>query len=366
MKHISSFIGNVGDVLSNAGFSNYLEANNGHISERIEIRNFYRNVPQHSRRNFDDVFNECQQSGEGLVIGGGGFLDYWVDQSRTATTIDVNLALVAETDFKLIITSIGSFPHKYVSPENRARFIEFMSVLTQRKNTFVMLRNDGSADELKTILPENVFKKLYLGADNAYLLEPVLHKYTAKKAPNQLGDYVVFNVAPDQLLMDSKFRGEIDYEHFKKQILQTIRYVIQVLNKKVVLVPHLVSDVKFYIELCESLDDLMVRESVTLFTYSGQYNALQDYFDVYSNSSANVCTRLHANILSAMLNKKTVSLCVLDRVRAVAQQHQNLNAVTEFDGNFSDQISEYLLKSHLSENTSNLYRLLDTFYSRVL
>lgn len=361
MKHISSFIGNVGDVLSNHAFSNYLHER-GYLSyEKIEIRDFYKNVPKHRRRCFDEIFRECQIKGETLIIGGGGFLDYWVDSSRTATTIDVDLDLVLNTSFKLIISSIGSFPHKYVSPENLKKFIHFMTLLSTRENTFVMLRNDGSYDELKNVLPESVFNSLYKGADNAYLAERAFKEYEKID-----GSYVVFNVAPDQLKMNSKYRDSVDIEHFKRQIVSSITSVITQLGKKVVLVPHLLSDVRFYVELCEELDDLLVRESVKIFTYSGQDIDLKHYTDVYSNSFANVCTRLHSNVFSALLNKKTVSLCVLDRVREIASQHDNLYSVTDFSSAFSEQIISILNARSAIENKTSYYDVLENFYSEVL
>ena len=361
MKHVSSFIGNVGDVLSNYGLSSYLTEKSLNELEKIEIRDFYRNVTIEKRRSFDELFSECQQAEQTLIIGGGGFLDYWVDGSRTATTIDVDLELLAKTNFKLIITSVGSFPHKHFAPSNIERFVEFMTALSKRKNTHVMLRNDGSYQELQSVLPRSVLETVHNGADNAYLLEPKL-----KSMPKTVGDYVVFNVALDQLFMKSKFRDGIDFNHFKCEVIKTVEYVVKAMGKKVVLVPHLVSDVKFYVELCEDLEDLMVRRDVKIFSYSGQEKDIHSYIDIYANSYANVCTRLHSNILSVMLDKKTISLCVLDRVRNIAEQHENLFKIIELEETFSDLAISYLKKAGFKSNVNSNFNLLDKFYSEYL
>lgn len=361
MKHISSFIGNVGDILSNHAFSNYLASKGVVDYEKVEIRHFYKNIPESLRLSFDSVFEECQSNNETLIIGGGGFLDYWVEDSRTATTIDVSLDILSNTDFKLVISSIGSFPHKSVTVKNLEKFIQFMKILSCRKNTYVMLRNDGSFNELSTVLPSSVMEGLYDGADNAYLTEiETFKKYEVDK------NYIALNIASDQLYMKSKHREAIDVHNFKKQILITINFIVRSLGKKVVLVPHLLSDVQFYVELCLELDDLLVREHVTIFTYSGQEKDIRKYIDIYSNSYANVCTRLHANILSAILDKKTISLSVLDRVRYIASQHENLYEITDFKGNFSEVVNAILYENKYLNNSVRYYEELDNFYSKIL
>ena len=131
MRHISSFTGNVGDVLSNYGFRNYL-SKIGFSAVPIEIRDYYQNIDPNKRKNLDDEFLKCEEMQETLLIGGGGFLDFWLDRSRTGTTVDVNLDLLKNTTFPLVILSVGSYPHQKVSESSYSNFSRFLEIIQDR------------------------------------------------------------------------------------------------------------------------------------------------------------------------------------------------------------------------------------------
>lgn len=357
MKHISSFIGNVGDVLSNYGFRKYL-SKLGLSPTRIEIRDYYQNIDSNKRKNLDNDFLECEKLQETLLIGGGGFLDFWLDRSRTGTTIDIDLDILKNTSFPLVIQSVGSYPHQTVSENSYSNFSKFLEIIQDRPNSKIILRNDGSYEKLKSLNLIN--KKIIKGFDNAYLAQNYLE--VNKTLFNF--QFVAINLAYDQLLMQSEFREGIDTEHFKKEVEKLIISIIDKYNCKIVFVPHISSDIQYILELISELDDRLVREWIVVAEYNGSEDALNYYYTIYAKSIFNVATRFHANILCGLTGKRTISLCALDRVRSVANHHSNLLPLTDFTGNLSDRamiaIKDYSIdpinKTEYSSVLEDIYR----------
>ena len=159
--HIASFNGNIGDNASHIGFRNILKML-GIIAtiDQIEIRRFYKNYSLLDKQNFDWDFVKKANQYDLVVFGGGGFLDYWVPNSETGTTIDISLSLFQQLRVPVLFTSIGCIPHRNVPEGNVEKFSRFINAILEKKNAILAVRNDGSKMVLKSVLGDIVADKI--------------------------------------------------------------------------------------------------------------------------------------------------------------------------------------------------------------
>lgn len=334
--HIASFIGNAGDILSNEGLSKFFRNSKNKTFKvtNLEIRNFYKNRPEGTRLSFDEVLENAFHKFDRVLIGGGGFLDYWVEDSFTGTTIEISPHILRKYGNRLIISSVGAFPHRQVPYKNLQKFTNFLYEL-QDNNTALMFRNDGTLKHLKSQFDVSVTNGLSEAGDHCYLLagEFAISGISEKNKP-----YIAVNVSPDQLVMQSSLRGAIDPSNFYNSLAQSLYQTADALQADIKFVPHLPVDFSAISELCELMPDLFVRENVSVHVYSGKRDIINSIYDVYQNALLSVCGRLHANILSIILDRPTVSLGILDRVTSISQQHSNSVLLGDLDTDFSDSL----------------------------
>ena len=101
--HVASFVGNIGDNASHIGLYSILDVFfSDYDVTALEIRRFYKNYQHADRRQFDEAFVKYANSFDLLIIGGGGFLDYWVENSATGTTLDMDPTLLPKLSVPFI------------------------------------------------------------------------------------------------------------------------------------------------------------------------------------------------------------------------------------------------------------------------
>lgn len=153
-----------------------------------------------------------------LIIGGGGFLDYWLEVSLTATTIDIDPKLLPELTIPTLISSVGRMHHKTVPEGNIEQLRTFLDATIKHPKIKIAVRNDGS------ILP---------------LANDIGRKYL-EYIPEILDNgYVAINITNDQLLINSKVRANIIKETYLKNLSSVIKHITQELKLKVAFVPHI-------------------------------------------------------------------------------------------------------------------------------
>ena len=203
--HIASFNGNIGDNASHIGFRNILKTL-GIIAtiDQIEIRRFYKNYSLFDKQSFDEDFIKKANQYDLVVFGGGGFLDYWVPNSETGTTIDISLDLFQQLLVPVLFTSIGCIPHKEVPEGNVEKFSRFVNAILEKKNAALAVRNDGSKIILKSVLGDTIACKIPQLLDNGFF-----YKSHRKFSRITDGKYIAINVTKDQLLMKNQTIGEV-------------------------------------------------------------------------------------------------------------------------------------------------------------
>ena len=269
--HIASFNGNIGDNASHIGFRNILKTL-GIIAtiDQIEIRRFYKNYSLFDKQSFDEDFIKKANQYDLVVFGGGGFLDYWVPNSETGTTIDISLDLFQQLLVPVLFTSIGCIPHKEVPEGNVEKFSRFVNAILEKKNAALAVRNDGSKIILKSVLGDTIACKIPQLLDNGFF-----YKSHRKFSRITDGKYIAINVTKDQLLMKNQTIGEVNAEHFNQQLRLYIDTIIKNTNLNIVFIPHIFSDLEAIQHALRGINDYLIRTRVIIAPYiQGNYGYL--------------------------------------------------------------------------------------------
>ncbi|AFL69173.1 polysaccharide pyruvyl transferase family protein [Sulfurospirillum barnesii] len=363
--HIASFKGNIGDNASHIGFYSILEKilKNYEI-EQVEIRKFYKNYYEKDRQCFDSKFIDYLNTFDMCFIGGGGFLDYWVPDSQTGTTIDIELNLLGKVMKPTYFTRIGSNPHKKIPKGNIEKFRNFLNEVNKNKNLKIALRNDGSIESIKRDIGEKYLENICEILDHGFF-------YTDEKKYSKIIDakYVAINITSDQMSMCSEFKEIVDKAFYLEELKKVIDYCINYLKCDIVFVPHIYSDLKAISELLEIINDSIIRKHITIAPCIQGDNGTKRLFSIYKQSEFVIGTRFHANVCSLAMGKYTIGLVVLDRVKYLYDYFGISERAIVLKGTFSNKIIELLKdKNKKDENTLEMFNQDHTikFYKKIL
>lgn len=332
--HVASFIGNIGDNASHKGFYSILnETLSNYTIERVEIRKFYKNYNKSDKMFFNESFISYLNKFDVCFIGGGGFLDYWVENSQTGTTIDISPNLLMNIKIPTLFTSIGSNPHKKIPPGNIVKYKYFLDKALQNKKIHFAFRNDGSLDTMK-----KNFGVEYLGNFTEILDHGFFYK--GNNICERILDkkYVAINITEDQIDMFKAKNTELDIEDYYNQLKIIINFIITKLKLHVVLVPHIHSDLKAISKLIDRLDDDLIRNHITVGQCIQGFSGADYSFSIYQNSEIVIGTRFHANVCSLALGKPTIGLVALDRIAYLYDFFGIGNNAIKLEKNFSKKV----------------------------
>jgi hypothetical protein len=329
--HVASFIGNIGDNASHLGLRIVLNKLISHYEiSPLEMRKFYGNYRHDDKLRFDEKFVEYANGFDMMIIGGGGFLDYWVQGSRSGTTIDIAPELVGALAVPTLITSVGCMPHKDVPEGNVEKFRRFLDAVASNPKLRLAVRNDGSKLALRCDIGERYGERVPEVLDHGFF-------YDSARRPDILpdGDYVAVNITSDQIRMNSTLRGELDSDRYYSELAVVCRHVTQELGLHIVFVPHIHSDLGAISELVGRLDDFTIREKVTVAPCIQGDDGANWLFGVYKHSRLVLATRLHANICSLAMGRPTLGLVAIDRVKHIYDGLGRPDDCVVLDGVFS-------------------------------
>lgn len=345
--HIASFLGNIGDNLSHAGLNVILKAIfSDYQVKQQEIRKFYKNYTGKDKQYFDDQFLNEMQDYDLCIIGGGGFLDYWVEDSESGTTIDMSVELVSRICTPTLICSVGCIPHRPVPHGNLAKFNAFLDACKRNSYVQIILRNDGSFSNIRKLFGNSYLDLISEGIDNAFFIKGD-YDFNFPMSDR----YIAMNLSDDQLMMDSDIRGAIDQNVYYKQLVETINFICKDRKLNVIFIPHIYSDLVSISRLLSELDDYMIREKISVapcvqFDDGAMYNLA-----IYANSELTIGMRFHANIVPLALSKKAIGLVSLDRVKHMYDSLGLNDSYVFADTCFSGPLCEKI-ESFLEDNTS--------------
>ena len=348
LLHIASFTGNIGDNCSHNGFHKVLDHLDFKIDKlkKVEIRDFYNNRNVRYRKYFDASFAEYANKFDMIVIGGGGFLDYFVEGSDTGTTIDISKSILDSIKTPILLSSVGCVPNRPVPDGNKDKFLDFLNYIKNRESMELLLRNDGSIQHIRNDFGSNISSHFHHILDNGF------HYELNKKYVFQLKrKFVAINTSYDQLTMSSDFSNKLDTSWFYKELSKVVEYIIHDLHLDVCLVPHIYQDLLGINNLISELDDYTVRDNIFCAPYVQHDEGSDLVYSIYNQSELVIGSRLHANIGCMSMGKKTIGLSALMRVKEVYRDV----GMDEFFININNSFSSELcvkIKTTLSEDSS--------------
>lgn len=309
--HLASHTGNIGDNASHIGLRKILSEvlEDDYSIDRLEIRKAYNIYSRSDKINFDEKFAEKVNEYDLLIIGGGGFLDFWVENSVTGTTLDIKEEIINKIKTPTLIASVGSIPHKEVPKGNVEKFRDFIELLLGKDNIRLAVRNDGSKKIIKDYIGEKFSKQIPEILDNGFF-------YGIDEDRFDIFDknFVVINTTVDQLNMKNRRLGEIDSEVYHDELTKVVEYLLSNTNYEIVFVSHIYRDLKSINSVLERLDDFDIRTRISVAPYLHGDDGCNKLFSLYDNSDLILGMRFHSNICSLAMNKLSIGLAALDRV----------------------------------------------------
>lgn len=349
--HVASFTGNIGDNASHIGLYNILRKILGERIdiEQVEIRRFYKNYSLPDKMSFNEEFVKHANAKDLLIFGGGGFLDYWVPNSETGTTIDMSDMVLKNLSVPTLFVSVGCIPHQPVPDGNIDKFHHFLQSIIKKDNMRIAVRNDGSILELKRLFGDEFEGKIVEILDNGFFFEP----FTLLNCKIVDKPYIAINTTLDQLTMQNRLIGKIDYEQLRKELQRLIQSIIDNTNYSLVFVPHIFKDLQAFRELLVGINDFYIRSRVAIAPYvQGDYGC-KLLMSVYNQADAVLGMRFHANVCPLAMSKKIIGLAALDRVIHMYKSIDSDINIVPVNGMFSDDVYNRLMSSKYKENSIN-------------
>lgn len=332
--HIASFQGNIGDNASHLGFYSILNRLIKNCSlEKIEMRKFYKNYNGDDKKKFDKDFIIYMNRFDLCIVGGGGFLDYWVPGSQTGTTFDIDPELISQIKKPTLFTSIGCNPQKIVPDGNVEKFKRFLDEINENKNTRIAVRNDGSLGAIKRDFGREYLKDIVEILDHGFFYSPVR---SFSELVNR--KYVAINIVNDQLGMRSSLRDMENKEEYLGELKKVVEYIVTHLEFNILFIPHIYSDLKAISEFLEIVDDSLIRNHITVAPCVQGDSGADLNFSLYKNSEFVVGTRLHANVCSIAMGNKTIGLAALDRVQYLYRSLGIVNRAVKLSSGYGAKV----------------------------
>lgn len=351
--HVASFSGNIGDNASHIGLAQILrKILPSYEIERMEIRRFYKNYSLPDKLFFDENFVNYANSFNLLLIGGGGFLDYWVPNSETGTTIDISESSLKKLTVPTLICSVGCIPHKTVPEGNESKFHSFLTNLLSKKNVRILLRNDGSKKVLNTnfgsefaSIPSILDNGFFFNIDNNEQSRLIKEKYIA------------INTTLDQLDMKSDTGNIINKRGYVEEMSSYINYIIKDTDYHIVMIPHIFSDLTAFQKILTNVNDFYIRTKIHIAPYTQGDEGCKLLFSIYNNAEFCIGMRFHANICNLAMNKPVAGLAVLDRIRHMHNSIGNDSFVIDVFNLFCEKLID------MTEQYSNRSLPSDIIYN---
>lgn len=345
--HVASFIGNIGDNASHIGLYRLLDQLlPPHQFTQLEIRKFYQNYAHEDKQHFDQAFIEHLNTYDLVIIGGGGFLDYWHENSQSATTIDISADLVAQIRVPTLICSMGSMPFKPVSASNIQKFQSFLSALKLNSYIEVALRNDGSVHSIERDVGAEYLEGLTEILDHGYFYQPEGEFTWPDK------NFIALNITEDQLDMQRGSAEIIDKNNYYAEMQRVVQFIVHSLQYKVVLVPHIYSDLNAINRLLSGLDDWIVRQFISVAPCVQGNKGTHCIFNLYRQSRLIIGMRFHANVCAIAMNKNVIGLQALDRIGYLHDYFGHPQRCVSVTGQFSSILTDRISHALLSQGTS--------------
>jgi polysaccharide pyruvyl transferase WcaK-like protein len=285
--HLASFVGNIGDLANHAGARRMFNDRLGFELKftQLEIREFY-----WKQRSFDDDFVDYANNFDLLIIGGGNYFELWVEHSATGTSIDITPERLAKLRVPTLFFALGVDTGLGYSDKSAQRFNAFMTTILERRNLFVCVRNDGSAQGLHEVMGERAAALVPTIPDGGFFADPAGCRI-ADADSNRIG----INIAGDML--DRRFDRNFDAAGFLKELSEVC---CSLMDEKpqinIDFMPHIWRDSVLIAQLLQMLPDPYLRRRVSVGRLDPRELGLTGFLQSYRSFDLVLGMRFHANV----------------------------------------------------------------------
>jgi polysaccharide pyruvyl transferase WcaK-like protein len=332
--HLSSFVGNIGDNASHIGFHTILSRffPGGYQITQLEVRKSYGIYTLPDRWRFDDRFAALANQHDLLVIGGGVFLNFWIRNSVTGTTLDISADVWAKIKTPTLITSVGCVPNSEIPEGNVDKFRNFLDLLLASRNTVLAVRNDGSKGVLAEYVGKSYAERLPEVLDSAFFFNTSENPYHA--LPRK---YIAVNVTLDQI----RARWgtiQVDEEIYYDELQKVMTHLLTNTDFDLVFVPHIYTDHLAIARVLSGINDFHVRSRIQIAPYVQGDAGCKLLFSVYKASGLVVGTRFHSNVCSLAMDVPGIGLVALDTVKNMYDGLHLSDRYVRLDRRFGDDL----------------------------
>lgn len=297
VAHLASFQGNFGDVANHLGFRNWFS---GLIQcdihwANIEIRDFYR-----GNRKFDANLVEELNAFDLVIIGGGNYFELWPENSRTGCSIDLPEELLKDIHPPIFFNALGVDDGQGVGNKARNYFADFIKYLYNSNKFLLSLRNDGALQNIKKNFPELSELNFNVIPDHGFFVlsdSNLRHNYERDNSEIVIG----LNLAQDM--------ANLRFKDGKEQFLSQIRSaLIENEFDRLILFPHIYSDVEILYELISTLPDAIKREKISFSPLGSNNLDIRTTLENYLSVDLMIAMRFHANVIPLSLGIPTIGI----------------------------------------------------------
>lgn len=345
--HVASFIGNIGDNANHKGSEFLRDRFLDYEFEitRKEIREFYWNEWIF---NSEDFVNEAN-SYDLLMIGGGNYFELWVENSKTGTSIDLDIEYLQKINTPILFYSLGCDLGQGIPQCNIEKFRIFMDYLTGSEKYFVSVRNDGALGNIEKIYDGRYKNRILEIPDGGFFTNvPNIKHFEIE------GDMtnILINVAGD--MPEVRFPGvdsKITYEDFIEEFAKVMEELSIEYKYKLnfIFVPHIFRDIKTSYDIINNINDKVRRKNIKVAPYLTGDNGHDYIFSLYSNSDLIVGMRFHSNVCSYALKKNVIGLVNYIQISNLYEDINSLEYIEVNKYGFNEKLKDKV-REHLSEN----------------
>ncbi|MBD2548392.1 polysaccharide pyruvyl transferase family protein [Microcystis elabens FACHB-917] len=285
--HVASFAGNIGDLANHAGARRILGEQLSYQLDftELEMREFYWN-----QRKFDEDFVSYANRFDLLMIGGGNYLELWVDHSATGTSIDIKPGQLSQLTVPTIFFALGVDTGQGYSERSASRFSAFITTVLSRHDMFICVRNDGSQRALCQVLGREMASMIPSIPDGGFFADEA-----GCVAERPATDRIGINLAGDML--ERRFNRNLSKDGFLKELAVACTELMATKPKlHIDLMPHIWRDCSLIAELLALIPDPFLRRRVAIGKLEPNQVGLKDFLDSYRRLDLVLGMRFHANV----------------------------------------------------------------------
>lgn len=359
--HIASFTGNIGDNANHLGFEYALKKVHSQKLNftRIEIRRMYENYNYDDKLSFDDEFIEIINSFDLLVIGGGNFFELWLERSATGTTINLSETQLQKIKIPILFNALGVDSYKGYSENTLSKFKEFISYCTNRRNTYLSIRNDGSYNQLINLFGEefaNSFKRV---ADYGFFVNFI-------DFPNRtdlVGANKSIGININKDMIEHRFPVGLENISYQEYLSILSKFLVEKLDENfdLIFIPHIYSDLAAISEFISKLGPKYSRiPNIKVAPLLMGDNGIRKALSIYNNCEFILGMRFHTNVCCLSLNKPIIPLATYKKIQDLYSEIDLKESIARANSKLFESDLKIISKSIFSLDTTSLIKKLQT------